>query len=806
MKKVCLPAIAFLFVFVQQVSAQHQVTISGNVADSIDKKALSYVTAELYKGKVFTIPQRSTYTNEKGKFELSKIDTGHYTLIISSTGYAEKMIPVFIDHSLLQQNTGTIYLSPLPKNLRGVTITARKPLVEQSDDKIIYNAENDPMAAAETATDILRKTPLVSVDGNGNVSINGHDNFKVLLNGRETSLFARNTKEALQAFPGALIRKIEVITHPSAKYDAEGTGGLINIITKKKIAGYNGTIGATYNTQGYAGTNVSLNFKKNKLGIAGTLNTWNNIKLENKTKETILALQPIQFLKRITSGNGVSSSNGKFVNVEVSYDTDSLTSFVAYYNAGGGNFDGWNISEQAIYYAGNPIAGKNKYSVTDKNNYPNSTAGFDFIHKSRQSPERELSIKLNANSGKDYRYSSSILEPDNNSSDRYAINETNAHNKEYTLQADYIIPLQRKSKIETGAKIILRNAHSIYHSLIKYAAAEDYKINPANSDDFSYRQSVYSVYSTYNYFIKKYNFRIGIRMEHTDIDGEFERSAMVIQQFYSNLIPNLLVSTKFKNGAAVSLGYSLRLQRPFITNLNPFVNNSDSLFVSKGNPQLDAQLFHSLSFQYRISKGKTFINLNLTNSFSNNRIIQYSDFNSSTGITTVYPANIGKSMQASLGGSVSNSFGRWTFNSNLRLAYDFISNVQLSSQQNSGISGNINFNCTYKITGKLGTNAYLGINRSAISLQGKQSASMWYGCGFTYKFFKDKLNMIFNATNFHTRLFGIKARSSDTFFQRFYQYQLPFRGAGINLTWSFGKLKESNVSKKRGVINDDLIK
>ncbi|MER3498041.1 MAG: hypothetical protein C4308_05090 [Chitinophagaceae bacterium] len=118
--------------------------------------------------------------------------------------------------------------------LKGVTVVAKKPLIEQADDKIIYNVENDPTTKTETAIDILRKTPFVSVDGDNNIQVNGQSNFKVLLNGRETAIFAQNVKEALKSFAGAFIVKIEVITSPSAKYDAKGVGGIINIIIRKK--------------------------------------------------------------------------------------------------------------------------------------------------------------------------------------------------------------------------------------------------------------------------------------------------------------------------------------------------------------------------------------------------------------------------------------------------------------------------------------------------------------------------------------------------------------------------------------------
>jgi hypothetical protein len=225
--------------------AQSKSSINGIVSDSTGNKPLQYVTVELQLQNAAT-PLKSIYTNDKGKFAFNQVDSGKYIVIISHTGFAEKRLDVVAEGKEI--NLGQVSLSPQPKEMAGIVVKTRKPLVEQSDDKIIFNVENDPMAKTESAIDILRKTPFVSVDGDNNVSVNGQTNFKVLLNGRETSMFAQNVKEALKSFPGALITKIEVITSPSAKYDAEGVGGIINIITKKKVAGYNGSLNTYYTT------------------------------------------------------------------------------------------------------------------------------------------------------------------------------------------------------------------------------------------------------------------------------------------------------------------------------------------------------------------------------------------------------------------------------------------------------------------------------------------------------------------------------------------------------------------------------
>lgn len=213
--------------------SQTKSKVSGIVVDS-SQKPLSLVTIRLFKSDNLQTALHTMLSKENGAFEFDKIDSGNYKLTFTHTGFAEKQEDIKLMPGIDKQ-VEPVLLFKLTATMKEIVVKTQRPLVEQSDDKIVFNVEDDPATKAETAIDILRKTPFVTVDGEDNIKVNGKSNFKVLLNNRETSMFARNIKEALRGFPGALISKIEVITSPSAKYDGEGIGGLINIITKKKI-------------------------------------------------------------------------------------------------------------------------------------------------------------------------------------------------------------------------------------------------------------------------------------------------------------------------------------------------------------------------------------------------------------------------------------------------------------------------------------------------------------------------------------------------------------------------------------------
>ncbi|WP_315818723.1 TonB-dependent receptor [Paraflavitalea speifideaquila] len=284
------------------VWAQKQITIKGTVQDSAQTKALPFATVGLYHINNQQKPLRNIFTDNKGRFEFTKVDTGQYIIYASNSGFAEKAsLPFKVTGDTALLEIPTIQLGASSQNLAAVTVTARRPLIEHSEDKLIYNAEADPSNAGQMATDVLRKTPFLSVDGEGNVQLNGQSNYKVLLNGKETAMFSKNVKEALQSFPANLIKSIEVITTPSAKYDGEGVGGIINIITKKKVVGYNGNIGVFQNTIGNTSLNANASFKYGKLGFSGYygLNRVDGFKTRGASETE--SYNPIAFYKRISS-------------------------------------------------------------------------------------------------------------------------------------------------------------------------------------------------------------------------------------------------------------------------------------------------------------------------------------------------------------------------------------------------------------------------------------------------------------------------------------------------------------------------
>jgi len=795
-----LLALAAQLLFFPALAQEKKSALTGHVKDSLNAP-LMYATISIYKSANPVEAVKTTYTNDKGGFKINGIDTGSYNLVISHTGYMEHAKQVTVTASDL--DLGTVQLIPLATSLGGVTVTSKKPLVEMQDDKVIFNVENDPATKTETAIDILRKTPFVSVDGDNNIQVNGQSNFKVLLNGRETAMFAQNVKEALKGFPGALITKIEVITSPSAKYDAEGVGGIINIITRKKVVGYNGSVNTYYSNVGWFNINTNFSAKFGKVGVTLYYGAGGADGVPGKTRMETVPVNTSAFSNRLLLGNRLMNNFWNFGNAEVSYEMDSLNTLSFYGNVSGGkNKVLFNQSITTSYETGPDST--STYDLTSRNEYPTTSVGADYIRKFKNSKEREFSIRFNGEFGNSNTFLNSVM--DNQvTPDRYVINESVAKNKQYTVQSDYIHPLKKNRKIEGGLKAIMRRATSDFKSLLKGNSHDEYELNPGNTDYFRYNQDVLSAYGTYSFKIKNTTLRLGARLEHTEIDGDFISSDTKVKQAYTNLLPNIQASTKLSNAFTMVVTYSDRLQRPFIWNLNPFRNNNDPRYVTYGNPDLDPQLIHSLAVQTRLSKGSTFAGITFTGTYSDNMIVMYSTYDAEAGVTSTTSANLGKEVSVSAHGNFSTKITpEWNVFLNGSIRYNRVKNKLMESQSNSGFGGNANLNTSYSFNKRLTASGYAGFFRAPVTIQTSYPFNLWYGINAGYKMFKEKLTLSVGVANFLHKEWDYRLQTIDPAFTYTSTSTMPFRGLSFSISWNFGKMTES-VSKKKGVTNDDLL-
>jgi outer membrane receptor for ferrienterochelin and colicin len=783
-------------VYAQQDSL---ITVKGSVLDSANAQPVEFANIVLLDkstGKAI----KNTMTDSLGNYILTGVVSKVYSVSATSLGYTSKVIVLDLSAHSGIFNAQTIYLKASGGVLNEVVVRATRPLVEQSDDGVIYNAEDDPGSKASTAIDVLRKTPFVTVDGDNNIQVNGGNNFKVLLNGRETAMFSRNVKEALLGFPGSLIVKVEVITSPSAKYDAEGVGGIINIITRKKIDGHNGSVNSYYSTLSNYVLSGNLNAKQGKVGISANASTQGSFDMITSSMiSRTTTLGNSFYSNRILDGERNRKNLSNMASLELSLETDTLNTFSLYGNIRR-NKAIWDMNQQVTTLLG---SGTDLSRLSQETNAiaPAGSFGLDYFRRARRHKTEELSFRMNGslNSINSEDASSQV-----GSSQRYLLNTNQADNAEYTVQSDYIKPIGA-TKLETGVKAIIRNATSDYLSLVRYDLNDEFTPNQANTDYFDYRQQVYSAYGSYSFKVKDLAFRTGLRYEYTNIDGNFVTSNATVAQQYDNLIPNLQVTRNWTKKYSTVLNYSIGLQRPYITNLNPFINNTDSLNISYGNPDLQPQTVHTFSLQNRFIGAKVFATITLNAFASNNIIVQYARFDPTTGITSTTSDNLGRERQLTLSANfsvtASKKLSLWL---NGLTRYNNTRNTSGSTPDAESISFNLYTGGNYRLSDIFTISWNGGVTQTPNTLLGKGVFFGFYQANFGYTLIKDKLSGTVNFNNMHSTYQNMKNIVENQNFRTVTSNINPYRVIYFGWTYRFGALKE-NVSKKKGVTNDDLL-
>jgi outer membrane receptor protein involved in Fe transport len=746
---------------------------------------------------------KSSIADKTGKYIFSRIAAGRYIISSVKSGYViaySKLFSVGLAGKNIEVEN--IRLAATVKELAGVTVTARRPLFETKDDKTIFNVSEDASLNGQMAIDALQKAPFISVDGNGNVMLNGKTNFQIHLNGRNTGIFAINPKEALQSFPANLIERIEISTTPSAKYDGEGASGIINIITRKKITGYNGSVSAMQNSIGGTSGNMNMNIKKGRAGFTFFGSLSRNYIDQFGYTDYLSTIPSAAFAKRFSDNQINSKTVNRYLNTEFSYEIDSLNALSAYANLR--KNDRTNKGKNFItqYDQAGAVLLSSIYQSLNESIIPAGDWGIDYIRKYKSSKEKELSIKFNELYGNNRTYSNNDQYNSNNIN-RFLINDNVTKNVQRTIQFDFILPLPKNRKLELGAKAILRTAESEYQSLLKDMSDNQYKTDLNNSNLFNYRQDIYSIYSVYGFKIKTISVNAGARLEQTTVHGNFLTSGTVAEQHYLNLLPGISISKNLNKGQRLTFAYGKKLARPGINFLNPFVSNQDPLNISYGNKDLGPELIHNFEFRYGIFQKGTSINLTLSESIGTKSIEAYAFLNPATGVTTSTYNNIGQNYTTSLNGFLSTPLTtKIRMNINLNLSYRILHNILDKAVGNRGMGGYWYGDITYTPSRRFTANILGGMNFPTIQLQGNSGLSYYYTLAPSYKMAKEKLLLTVYLRAFLQRHLPNKSVLQSPDFYQETMLNSPGRTLWVSLRYFFGKLKE-NVSRKKGVTVDD---
>jgi outer membrane receptor protein involved in Fe transport len=790
-------------------------TISGTVIDSLSKKPVDYATVSVFKAGT-TSPLTGGLTDEKGVFRISNVPVGEYRIQVDFIGYKRMEIAkVTLTAEQGNKNVGNVIISPTANMLKAVQITGQQALIENKIDKLVFNAEKDVTSSGGNVSDILRKVPMVSVDMDGNVALRGSQNVRILINGKPSGALTTNAADVLRSMPADQIKNIEVITAPSAKYDAEGSAGIINIITKKKtVSGVSGSVSGGLGTR-QNNENANINFNKNKLSL--TANVGYNTGWPQTTYSSFDSQNAD--LGTSSSSRGENTSKRHFITATASlgYDFTDNDSFSSSFSRRGGTFQNSGTTTNSNF---SPSQGTVNYTAnnTNKNSFSNFDWNNDFTHKFKKEGE-EFSIAGQWTHGTaDIDYTSEYSAFTQN---QQASNV--GTNDEYTIQADYVLPINKVFKVETGAKTIIRDIKSDY-SFFNPDATGQYVFNPNTSNAYDYGQNVYSAYGLLTTTLGNgLTLLTGARVESTKINGSSGNASSGLLPFkndYFNFVPSLAISKALTPTQTIKLSYSKRIQRPSLQYLNPFRNTSDPLNQSQGNPELSPEIAQTIEFNY-----STFIKTSVINASVYYRrtkdIIESvvntvpfstidNDGNTVTrDVSLTNFLNVGNNN--SIGSSLFGSVQLWnivTLRGNIN-AFTYkpqiISSLQ-QGKQSTYIQYNGSLSGTVKLTPTLNAETFIMQNSARRTFQGTNPAFNLWVIGAKQEIFKKRGSVGLNVTqplkdykDFTTRINSGALTQESTF-------SVPFRSFGVSFTYNFGKMNFGGQApkKKRGVNNDDL--
>ena len=781
------------------------VVVKGQLLGEEANEFLPFATISVSKDADQKNAVQKFATDDKGFFS-SKLKPGNYFLAFQYVGKTTLVREVNLSADKKEVDLGKIVVEESSTQLDEVSVVAQTPLVKVEIDKLTYNLKDDPESATSNLLDMLRKVPLITVDADDNVQLKGGSNFKIYLNGKPSNMLASNPTQVLKSMPANSIKDVEVITDPGAKYDAEGVGGIINIITDKRVDdGYVGSVGAGVDSRGGYNGNGYITLKYGKFGFTGNVNHYKYLSPESEST----------FLRRDTSGerestlsqNGLSGSEGSGNNMSgmVSYEMDSLNLFSVSLNGYQGK--GTNTTNTDV----NSI-GRFAYNYDRISESTNEYGSIDFSADYQRSFKKKGELLTVS-----YRFGSSPNNSDGTTNtlnvtgtpilrpqDYFMINHNEADGKEHTGQIDYVNPITENHSIEAGLKYIYRDNSSIGNNMYLDTTKNEWLPDVARKNDFQHDQYIASGYASYGFKKDKFGLKAGLRAEQTNQEINFiSQNSPIVKTNFFDVVPSLALSYQMSMTQTFRLGYNMRVYRPGIWYLNPYINNIDPLNISYGNPDLEAEKNHNISANYGSFSQKLNLNASLNYSVTNNSIQSFQFVED--GVNNSTYGNIGKSQSIGL-----NAYIRWAPVKELSVFingntdYIDIKSTQDETLKNSGFSYRAFSGITYTFPYDLRLSVNGGYFGNRIMLQTKMDPFYFMSFGISKSFLNKKLDVAIRGSNPFQKYMDHQSYTTGVNFSQESLFRRPARSISLNVTFRFGDLKSSIKKVQRGISNEDL--
>ena len=781
--------------------AMAQTTVKGTLMDETLGEAEPFATIRVFKAGKTEKPVAMFLTDENGQFSQEVKGKGKFDIVFSSVGKEDLKMTI----TLGQENPlslDTLYIKENATMLKGVEIVAQKPLVKMEVDKMSYNVAEDEDSKSNTVLDMLRKVPMVTVDGQDNITVNGSSSFKVYVDGMPNPMFSSNPSMVFKSMPATAVKSIEVMTNPGAKYDAEGAAGVLNIVMNKQnpqaaqsLNGYNGTLRATAGNK-QLGASAFINGQQGKLSYSANVMTSYN--RPGNTNTEMEQIQDNGMSQLLTSENNVKTPF-TMGSLSLGYQIDPMSTLnlTAQVNSMTMKSSGTSLTTMGGNSFGSDFSYKSTTDTKMSRTSFNGSIDYQRFFNQEHTQSLALTYQLSYSPAttkmhNDFNTTSDYIDLTN----RYSDNHDKTTN--HTFQLDYTMPLGTGQTLSLGGKLQLHDATSDS----KYYLKDIY--DPNTSSEYEYKNSILAGYGEYAGNFGKLGAKAGLRYEYTWQDVKYHLgNGEDFKKDYGSLVPTASLQYNLGVGSNLGLTYNMRISRPGISYLNPYVDKTNPIAISYGNPELDVEKNHNLSLVYNMFTSKLMVNLNLHHNFVDNAISQYSFYDSNNLLNTTY-GNVVQRHQTGISGYVNYLLTKDTrlfFNGGLN--YTDLRSDALD-QKNSGWTFNAMVGLQQTLPWDLKLSAFAITSTKNYTLQGWSGGFNILTATLSKSLLKDKLTIGVQGIlglNKGGKL-NIESETRGKDFTSHTNVKVPIYGVALTVSYTFGNSKMTSKQHVNRVQND----
>ena len=781
--------------------AMAQTTVKGTLMDETLGEAEPFATIRVFKAGKTEKPVAMFLTDENGQFSQEVKGKGKFDIVFSSVGKEDLKMTI----TLGQENPlslDTLYIKENATMLKGVEIVAQKPLVKMEVDKMSYNVAEDEDSKSNTVLDMLRKVPMVTVDGQDNITVNGSSSFKVYVDGMPNVMFSANPSMVFKSMPATAVKSIEVMTNPGAKYDAEGAAGVLNIVMNKQnpqaaqsLNGYNGTLRATAGNK-QLGASAFINGQQGKLSYSANVMTSYN--RPGNTNTEMEQIQDNGMSQLLTSESNVKTPF-TMGSLSLGYQIDPMSTLnlTAQVNSMTMKSSGTSLTTMGGNSFGSDFSYKSTTDTKMSRTSFNGSIDYQRFFNQEHTQSLALTYQLSYSPAttkmhNDFNTTSDYIDLTN----RYSDNHDKTTN--HTFQLDYTMPLGTGQTLSLGGKLQLHDATSDS----KYYLKDIY--DPNTSSEYEYKNSILAGYGEYAGNFGKLGAKAGLRYEYTWQDVKYHLgNGEDFKKDYGSLVPTASLQYNLGVGSNLGLTYNMRISRPGISYLNPYVDKTNPIAISYGNPELDVEKNHNLSLVYNMFTSKLMVNLNLHHNFVDNAISQYSFYDSDNLLNTTY-GNVVQRHQTGISGYVNYLLTKDTrlfFNGGLN--YTDLRSDALD-QKNSGWTFNAMVGLQQTLPWDLKLSAFAITSTKNYTLQGWSGGFNILTATLSKSLLKDKLTIGVQGIlglNKGGKL-NIESETRGKDFTSHTNVKVPIYGVALTVSYTFGNSKMTSKQHVNRVQND----